>query len=133
MQHPFRQSQVPSNPSSPTEDEDAVWALLAECPPPKAAASFVAKTVRAARLVQAPERPAFRTWWIWVPALAASLIAAFALTWPSRPEPSTPVLTEESGGVELLREELHLMTYVDELLTVSDPATLDDAGLAELF
>ena len=44
---------------------------------------------------------------------------------------STYLSTEEYA--EAFTEEVEVMAFVDELLTVSDPSQLDDAALAELL
>jgi len=73
-------------------------------------------------------------WRLWVSAVAAAAAIVVTVAWQHPWEaPSEPSVSLQTDDVDLLREELHLMTYVDELLTVSDPTTLDDDGLAELF
>ncbi|MBU6300539.1 MAG: hypothetical protein KGS60_03225 [Verrucomicrobia bacterium] len=127
-----RHTENKSSPDAPlSEETDGVWQLLAKSPPHPAPPWFVLRTVRAAR--EEPAISRMPLWWAhaWAPAtliVTLGLILRFTL-----PLPVQPRISEESRSTELLREELHLMTYVDELLTVSDPATLDDAGLAELF
>ncbi len=130
MKHP-RHNQPSQPSSSPAENEDAVWALLAKCPPAKASPWFGSKTLQRVRTESSRRRP--HLWSLWAAACAAVAILAGLLALPLHPLSPRPQLSEESQSTELLREELHLMTYVDELLTVSDPATLDDVGLAELF
>jgi len=130
MKHP-RHNESSQPPSSPAEDNDAVWTLLAKCPPAKASPWFVSKTLHRLRMESGRRRPHF--WSLWAAACAAVAILAGLLAFPLHPLSPRPQLSEESQSTELLREELHLMTYVDELLAVSDPATLDDVGLAELF
>lgn len=68
---------------------------------------------------------------MWAPVLSCLLITGLMLAWQHRNAALAQTAANPQG--DLLTEELHLMTYVDELLTVSDPTTLDDAGLAELF
>ena len=120
----------------PSPEDDALWQLLGQFPAKKASGSFVQSTLRAVRLEEdrrGKER-GFHGWYLWLPAVTGALAIAMVVAWqrPWMPptESSISLHTEE---VDLLREELHLMTYVDELLTVSDPTTLDDDGLAELF
>jgi hypothetical protein len=124
--------------SAPTpEENDALWRLLGECPPPAASGSFVASTMRAVRLEEDRHRTTKPSWfqWILVPALSCLLLTGAVFTWSflSKSGVDAQASSLHTEEVDMLREELHLMTYVDELLTVSDPTTLDDAGLAELF
>jgi hypothetical protein len=93
--------------------------------------------MRAVRLDEDRRRSTAPSWlpWVLVPALSCLLLTGAVFTWSFLAQSgvdrqASSLHTEE---VDMLREELHLMTYVDELLTVSDPTTLDDAGLAELF
>jgi hypothetical protein len=118
------------------EEKDRLWHLLGQCPPAEASGAFAANTLRTVRRDQA--RQADRTmpliWWILAPAVCAVVIAGVSLTWHQlQTDTAEPEIAQETHEGELLSEELHLMTYVDELLTVSDPTTLDDDGLAELF
>jgi hypothetical protein len=127
----------PKNHSLPeTEENDALWRVLGKCPAPGASGSFVSSTLRTLRHEQArqADRSMPLIWWILAPAVCAVVIAGLSLTWHHVQHGSAPTeVVQKSSEGEMLSEELHLMTYVDELLTVSDPTTLDDAGLAELF
>jgi len=117
------------------EEDDALWRCR-RVPAPESLGIVCCRHPSGHRLAVARSHESRISvgWRLWVPAFAAVAVIALAMAW-QRPwtgatEPGISLHTEE---VDLLREELHLMTYVDELLTVSDPTTLDDDGLAELF
>jgi len=130
---------LPTTSSVPPEEQDALWSLLGASLPPPAPSRFAADALRAIRREPAPgksrDRPFWLAWGLGVPALAAAVALALAILHRPVATPPSEELAEflPQEQVEILAEELHLMTYVDELLAVSDPALLDDDGLAELL
>lgn len=129
-------------------DKDPVWKLLGEAPPRRASGAFVQNTLR--RVLQLPEKRSWLQFLFAKPffavaaAAAAVVVCAFLilsggagndenLAEAPQPVPAAPVPAPTMDRVDILTEELVVMTYVDELLLVSNPDELDDEALAEIL
>lgn len=131
------------------DEQDPVWQVLGRAPRREASGAFVQNTLRRVRLLEhAPER---RSWFqsFFVKSLLAGAAAAVIamgvfLTMPGDGDhqlaqvpapvlPVLPVLPVAADPVDVITEELGVMTYVDELLAVNDPNELDDEALAEIL
>jgi hypothetical protein len=132
-----------STPPVTPPEQDALWDLLGSVPPPPAPDGFARNTVLQVRLDPSRTRAggSLPVWWTWfrgfrgLAGAACALLALTALVLrpPAPPTSGTGPDSYPEEHAAILAEELHLMTYVDELLAVPDPALLDDDGLAELL
>tara|TARA_R110002096_G_scaffold16106_34_gene55253 strand:- start:9685 stop:10092 length:408 start_codon:yes stop_codon:yes gene_type:complete len=131
------------------QEHDELWTLLGKSPPKKASGAFVQNTLREVRKSQSTANEAGGSWldFFKSPVLVGSFAALIVLTIAILAIPQTPektgiasIPTEEStrsvvsgDEVDILTEELEVLTMVSEFLAVSDPSYLDDAALAELL
>lgn len=127
-------------------DKDPVWQLLKKAKPKKASGAFVQNVSRAVRQLgdEAPKRS-----WLEIffskPMLATAAACAIAVGMfvafsggdlATNPNGSGPIAEVPPAAVPApvdVAEEFEVVTYVDELLAVSDPDELDDEALAELL
>lgn len=134
------------------QEQDELWNLLGKTSPKKASGAFVQNTLREVRKSQSASADSSSGWLsffrspVFAGSLAALVIATLGiLAIPSSndgeivAEIEVPKGTETTGEavseeeVDVLTEELEVLTMVSEFLAVSDPTYLDDAALAELL
>jgi len=142
-----------------SESTDPVWKLLEQSPSKRASGAFSQNVMREIRQLEAQEsEECCGGIWAWFTnrsmlAAAAVAVVALVLTFTlfhstedagvtggtiaestAVEDPAVYITAEEEALYgEVLTEELEVMAFVDELLTVSDPSQLDDAALAELL
>ncbi|MEM1297619.1 MAG: hypothetical protein AAGH89_19785, partial [Verrucomicrobiota bacterium] len=130
-------------------EHDEIWNLLGKSPPRMPSGAFVQNTVREVRRSQASSQSTLNFWSVLFqkPAFIGSFAALVVLllgifmipkatdegTIAATPSSEVAPIVVSEDEVDILTEELEVLTMVSEFLAVSDPTFLDDEALAELL
>lgn len=133
--------------NTPEENNDPAWQLLIRARRTQAGPYFSRRVLREVRQATQEPRPWFSTWFLsWRGATAAMVAAvvclgAFGMLRQSGGDVGTPGPSPLAAAVHASpadadfdpASEVGNFEYLGQLMAVSDPATLDDAALADLL
>lgn len=142
------------------ESRDPAWALLKRSRPSQPGPAFVQNTVRCVRQLQGEEKGGnrgFAAWWqalmrpvFQVPLATAALVAIVAIVASRSPDsgdspgvastgnsPASAAVESPAVEAEMVdytfADQLQQIDYLDGLVAVNDPASLDEQMLADLL